>query len=308
MIALAIHGGAGALPRHLYSEEDINAFLKNLEIALEEGHRALRLGGSALDAVTMSVMSLENCELFNSGRGSVMAADESIQMDASIMCGRTSQCGAVTLVETIKNPILAARLVMEKTPHRLLGGPDADAFAREMGLQIEPRDYFVTPGRYEQLLEARKTGTIQLDHDGGETIGGDNSNTVGAVALDQKGNLAAGTSTGGMTNKMPGRVSDSSIIGAGTFADNSTLAFSATGTGDVFIQNVSAFDAHAMMAYGNAYLKEACQSVLKKVELKGGHGGVIALNTAGEIFMGYNSGGMFRASVDHLGQKVVEIF
>jgi beta-aspartyl-peptidase (threonine type) len=301
---MAIHGGAGALSKGRYSAEEVAAFKKGLDEALENGFQVLRRGGSAVDAVTQAVVSLENCPLFNAGRGSVLCADGRVQMDAAVMCGHTGRCGGVSVVETLKNPVLGARLVMEKTAHRLLAGKDADAFGKAMGLETQALDYFLVPRRQEQLVSARKHNSIQLDHDEDD----DDSHTVGAVAMDESGHLAAATSTGGMTNKLPGRVSDSSVIGAGTFAEDSTLAFSATGTGDVFIQNVSGFDAHALMSYGKFSLKEACKKVLEKVHARGGYGGVIAISREGEIFMGFNSGGMFRASLDETGRKEIELF
>lgn len=306
MIALAIHGGAGAISRDLYSEEEIKEYKEALFHGLRSGYSLLEKGGSAVDVVSQAVKILEDFPIFNAGRGSVLAADGRIQMDASIMCGKTFRCGAVTLVEKVKNPIMAARLVMERTPHRILGGADADRFAFENGLEMEEADYFKTEHRAEQLKEAQERGMIQLDHDPGD--GGDNSNTVGAVALDAKGNLAAATSTGGLTNKMPGRVSDSSIIGSGTYANNDTLAISATGTGDVFIQNVSCYDAHALMAYGKVPLAEACDQILSRVHLRDGRGGVIALTRSGEVFMGFNSGGMFRGFKASDGREEVGIF
>lgn len=302
MIALVIHGGAGAISSDLYSEEELKEYKNTLSRSLQSSYSLLEKGATAIDAVSQAVRILEDCPMFNSGRGSVLCSDGRVQMDASIMCGKTLNCGAVTLVEEVKNPIMAARLVMERTPHRMLGSKDADQFARENGLDMATQDYFKTRRRVDQLIEAQKHGEIKLDHDG------DDSHTVGAVALDAKGNLAAATSTGGLTNKMPGRVSDSSIIGAGTFAHNETLAISATGTGDVFIQNVSCYDAHALMAYGKANLSEACSQILAKVHLRDGTGGVIAVTRAGEVFMGFNSGGMFRGAKTSQGREEVEIF
>jgi L-asparaginase / beta-aspartyl-peptidase len=303
LITLAIHGGAGALPKNLYSENEIQSYQSALKESLEAGYSILSQGGSAIDAVVKAVELMEDCPLFNSGRGSVLTSDGRVQMDATLMCGQTTSSGSVTLVESIKNPIKAARLVMKKTPHRLLGGADAEKFAKENGLEIRPKEYFITPKRVEQLHLAQTKGQILLDHDST-----DNSNTVGAVALDLKGDLAAATSTGGLTNKYPGRVSDSSIVGAGTYANNETLCISATGTGDVFIQNVSCFDAHALMAYKGFDLTESCNEVLKKLASRGGNGGVIALDKKGDYFLGFNSGGMFRALKSSTGIEIVEIF
>lgn len=302
MITLLIHGGAGAMSPQLYSEIEIEEFKEALLMSLDIGFALLSKKETALDVVATVVASLEDCPLFNAGRGSVLASNEKIQMDASIMCGLTQQFGAVTLVEKVKNPIRAAKLVLEKTPHRILGGADADFFASRSGLEIMDPSYFLTPKRKEQLEQAKEKGKIQLDHDG------DASNTVGAVALDAFGNLAAATSTGGLTNKMPGRISDSCILGAGTYANNSTLALSATGMGDVFIQNVSGFDAHAMMLYKKYDLARSCQTVLDKVKQSGGNGGLIAVSSAAQIFIGFNSGGMFRAMKSADGRFDISIF
>ncbi len=302
MYTIIIHGGAGAISPDRYTPAEIKAFETGLNESLNAGYKILADGGTALDAVSAAVISLENSPLFNAGRGSVLCADGRIQMDAGLMCGKSHSCGAVTLVERIKNPIVAARQVMEKTRHRLLGGRDAEAFAAEQGLELMDPEYFHTELRAKQLTQAQKQGLVLLDHDN------DDSNTVGAVALDQFGNIAAATSTGGMTNKLPGRVSDTSIIGAGTFADNNTLAFSATGTGDVFIQNVSAHDAHARIAYKGESLTQACDAVLADVLTRGGEGGVIALNSKGETYLGFNSAGMFRALKSDTGETLIKIF
>lgn len=302
MLSLVIHGGAGVLPANVYTSEEIGEYKACLKESLRLGFSVLKDKGSAMDAVVAAVQVLEDSPLFNAGRGSVLNSAGDIQMDASIMCGATGRCGGVTLVEHIKNPILAAKMVMTKTPHRLLGGRDLEALAQKHQLEFEQKNYFKTERRAAQLREAQLEGSILLDHDNG-----DNSNTVGAVALDHLGNLAAGTSTGGMTNKFPGRISDSSIIGAGTYANNETLAVSGTGTGDVFIQNVSCFDAHALMLYSNLSLTESCNKVLEKLRKAGGHGGLIALNTRGEAFLGFNTGGMFRGLIQDNGRLEVSI-
>lgn len=301
MLSLVIHGGAGSVHPGLYSEDEIKSYEIALQKVLDIGFRVLEQKGSAIDAVTAAVCELEDVPLFNAGRGSVLCADGRIQMDAAIMCGESEGCGGVTLVESIQNPILAARLVMEKTPHRLFGGKDAELLAQKYDLAMKPFDYFCTEKRAEQLKDAQKRNSIELDHDG-------DSHTVGAVAVDINGNVAAATSTGGMTNKKPGRVSDTSIVGAGTYANNKSLAISCTGTGDVFIQNVSSFDAHALIHYKGMDLDSACQVVLDKVKEKGGNGGLIAVNSQGQHFMGFNSGGMFRGVRNSNGQNSYAIF
>tara|TARA_Y100001935_G_scaffold255605_1_gene269897 strand:- start:4583 stop:5494 length:912 start_codon:yes stop_codon:yes gene_type:complete len=303
LFKLLIHGGAGAVRRDHYSNQEISEYKKSLKEVLDFGVEQLAHEQSAEDVVVKVVSLLEDNPLFNSGRGSVLTSDGRVQMDAAVMCGQDGSCGAVTLAESIKNPVQMAQWVMRKTPHRLLGGRDVDLLAKAQGFQMEDVDYFVTEKRREQLAAAKAKGAIQLDHDSE-----DHSQTVGAVALDVFGNVAAATSTGGLTNKMPGRVSDSAIVGAGTFADNQSLAFSATGTGDVFIQNMSGFDAHALMVYSKKSLSEACDEVLEKVKVRGGRGGVIALRANGESYMAFNSLGMFRGQMDSEMKWEVAIF
>lgn len=302
MYAMAIHGGAGAARPENYTQDEIQEYEKALGEALSRGYDLLKKGAPALDAVTQAVIYLEDCPLFNAGRGSVFHSDGGIQMDASIMCGKTHKSGAVTLIERIKNPVLAARLVMEQTPHRLLGGRDAEEFALKNKLELMGREYFRIEKRQAQLIKAKKENALRLDHTE------DESNTVGAVALDSSGNLAAATSTGGMTNKMPGRVSDTSIIGAGTYASNETLAISATGTGDFFIQNVSCFEAHALVRYSKYPLQKACREALETLKSSGGEGGVIALNREGDVVMDFNTSGMFRAYCTSDGREHIGIF
>ncbi len=300
MITLVLHGGAGAIkdddPLHQQYEKSLSEYI-------DKGFKWLESGRTAVEVVTEVVRLLEDDPLFNAGRGSVLCSDGRVQMDAAIMCGKTEACGAVTLIEQIKNPILAAKSIMEKSDHyNILGGKDAEIFAKNVGLELVDNSYFVTERMVEHLRMAKAEGLVLLDHDS------DNSHTVGAVALDSDGNLAAATSTGGLTNKRPGRVSDSSIIGAGTYANNKTLAISATGTGSVFVQNVSGFDAHALIKYGKLSLENACSEVLKKVKEKGGTGGVIAVDPSGTAFMGFNSSGMFRAMRNSKNKKRVQIF
>ena len=299
--SLAIHGGAGVIRKELYSGSELKAYRNALKEVVEIGGRILNKGGSAQEAVVACVMKLEDLPMFNAGKGSVFASDGSIEMDACLMCGKTLNAGGVTKVTVIKNPILAAKLVMEKTNHRLIAGKSIEELAREYGLQTEPKEYFITQKRYEQFVKAKQVGKMSLDH-------GSDSNTVGAVALDTNSNLAAATSTGGMTLKMGGRVSDTSILGAGNYANNETLAISATGTGDEFIRHVSCYDVHAQIIYGNISLEDALRSALDKVKSTGGEGGFIAINKEGDIFMPFNSGGMFRGSMTSEGTVSVGIF
>jgi L-asparaginase / beta-aspartyl-peptidase len=308
MFTIAIHGGAGVIRRDRYSEAELAEYEASLRACLAAGARILQAGGKALDAVTESVRALEDCPLFNAGRGSVLSADEKVQMDASLMCGATGNGGGITLVERIRNPILAARAVMEKTPHTLLGGPDAEKWAQAQGLAMADPAYFVVPKRLEQLREAKEKKKIELDHSGGGPTEIPDSNTVGAVALDSRGNLAAATSTGGLTNKLSGRISDSSILGAGTFASNATLAISGTGTGDIFIRNVLCHDVHALMLYRQSGLEAACREALEKLAAAGGEGGLIALTRSGELCLPFNTPGMFRAFQREGGAVQVGIF
>jgi beta-aspartyl-peptidase (threonine type) len=250
---------------------------------------------SALDVVTEAVRLLEECPLFNAGIGSVFTRDETHELDACVMDGITLKAGAVAGVSHLRNPVLAARLVMENSPHVLLTGAGAEQFAVAHGMESVSPDLFSTPERYQQLLDARSEGITQLDHtaplDENTKMG-----TVGAVALDKAGNLAAATSTGGMTNKLPGRVGDSPLPGAGCYANNATAAVSCTGTGEVFIRALAAYDITALMDYGGLSLAEACERVvMEKLPALGGVGGLIAVDHEGNVALPFNSEGMYRA-------------
>jgi beta-aspartyl-peptidase (threonine type) len=255
----------------------------------------LEAGESALDVVTEAVRLLEECPLFNAGIGSVFTRDETHELDACVMDGVTLKAGAVAGVSRLRNPVLAARLVMEESPHVLLTGSGAEAFAFGHGMEPVSPDLFSTDARFQQLLEARSAGMTQLDHAAplDETI---KMGTVGAVALDKAGNLAAATSTGGMTNKLPGRVGDSPLPGAGCYANNATAAVSCTGTGEVFIRALAAYDITALMDYGGLSLSEACERVvMEKLPALGGVGGLIAVDREGNVALPFNSEGMYRA-------------
>lgn len=286
--SIAIHGGAGLLNPSEYSNEKLNLYFENLKDSLLAGNDILKRGGSSLDAVISSIKVMENCPLFNAGRGGVFAENGLVELDASIMEGRSLRAGAVTCVHKIKNPIVAAKEVMEFSPHVILSGNGAELFAFKRGLEILPNEYFQTPERLTQLQNAKKRNKITLDHSFG---------TVGAVAIDQKGNLTAGTSTGGLTNKYYGRVSDTSIIGAGNYANNKTCAISGTGTGDPFIRTVLAYDFSCLMEYRNYSLEKAGKIVLNKLKEIGGHGGIIAIDKDGNVHMDFNSTGMFRGYI-----------
>ncbi|EQA1690771.1 beta-aspartyl-peptidase [Enterobacter hormaechei] len=290
---IAIHGGAGAITRAQLSPEQEKRYIDALNAIVETGQRMLEAGDSALDVVTEAVRLLEECPLFNAGIGSVFTRDETHELDACVMDGVTLKAGAVAGVSRLRNPVLAARLVMEQSPHVLLAGAGAEKFAVEHGMDTVSPELFSTEERYRQLLEARTAGMTQLDHaaplDERSKMG-----TVGAVALDKAGNLAAATSTGGMTNKLPGRVGDSPLPGAGCYANNATAAVSCTG--EVFIRALAAYDITALMDYGGLSLSEACERVvMEKLPALGGIGGLIAVDREGNVALPFNSEGMYRA-------------
>ena len=288
-IILAVHGGAGTISRSLMTSEKEKAYKSALDDALKAGFLLLKDGASALDAVQAAVMSLEDCPLFNAGKGSVFTHDGMHEMDAAIMEGKHLKAGAVAGVSNIKNPVLLARNVMDKSEFVLLSGKGAEDFALLHAIPIEESEYFFDQFRYDQLLESHRSGKTQLDHSD-KKFG-----TVGAVALDKQGNLAAATSTGGMTNKRFSRIGDSPIIGAGTYANNQTCAISCTGHGEFFIRSVVAYDVSCLMEYKRLSLEEACNLVVnKKLKEMGGEGGLIALDHQGNVCLLFNSEGMYR--------------
>ncbi len=291
---IAIHGGAGTILRSSMSPEREQQYTDALREALHAGYDILNQGGSAIDAVETAVRHLEDCPLFNAGKGAVYNNKGLHEMDASIMWGRDISAGAVSLIRNVKNPVSLARAVMQKSEHVFLCGAGAEEFARSVDLPFEPDAYFDSPFRFEQWQEAQKTDGTFLDHN----IKGDEKKfgTVGAVALDINGDLCAATSTGGMTNKKFGRVGDSPIIGAGTYANNKTCAISCTGHGELFIRSVVAYDISCLMEYKNLSLAEACHEVvMKKLVAIQGEGGLIAIDHLGNIEMPFNSEGMYRA-------------
>ena len=298
--ALALHGGAGTISPALMTPEKEHAYQQALRDALRAGYAVLRQGGAALDAVEQAVRRLEDHPLFNAGRGAVFTHEGHHEMDAAIMDGRTRAAGAVAGIRTVQNPIRAARLVMERTDHVLLAWPGNDELAREHGLPTQPAEYFFTQHRYDQLQEALQEGRMRLDHSQAlPTIDEDpkkKMGTVGAVALDQHGHLAAATSTGGMTNKRYSRIGDSPIIGSGTFADDRTCAISCTGHGEFFLRAVVAHDISCLMEYRGLSLAEACRVVVHdKLAPIGGEGGLVAVDAAGNVALPFNSEGMYRA-------------
>lgn len=321
-IALAIHGGAGTILRSLMTDELEAEYRAGLQKSLEAGWKILSANGSALDAVEAAVVELENFPLFNAGKGAVFTHEGKNEMDASIMNGENLRAGAVAFVKNVKNPIKLARLVMEKTEHILLGGAGANQFAVEMKVETESDEYFFTDFRYEQLEKARAEGVVELDHtaEEAEIIKDEIDNldlktqtskpigTVGAVACDSSGNTASATSTGGMTNKKFGRIGDTPLIGAGTFADNKSCAVSCTGHGEFFMLASTAFDVSARMKYKNLNLENAAKESINYLTEIGGEGGLIAVDAQGNIALEFNSEGMYRGFVTENGEMKIEIY
>jgi beta-aspartyl-peptidase (threonine type) len=314
-MTLAIHGGAGTILKSAMTPELEAEYRGGLEAALNAGWAVLDRGGSALDAVEEAVGSLEDFPLFNAGRGSVFNHEGKNEMDAAIMDGTSLKAGAVAFVRNVKNPIKLARLVMEKTEHVLFAGDGAIQFAEEMGVELKDNTYFFTEYRWQQLEDSIATGRVQLDHSQAETRpvgsvprGQETSlGTVGAVACDANGKLAAATSTGGMTNKKFGRVGDTPIIGSGTYADD-TCAVSCTGHGEYFMLGVTAYDIAARMKYKGLSLESAAAETVDRLTAIGGEGGLIAVDTQGNAVLPFNSEGMYRGFVSEQGDFRVEIY
>jgi beta-aspartyl-peptidase (threonine type) len=300
MFAIAIHGGAGTLSGSETSAAHEQAYLNGLAAALDSGYAVLESGGASLDAAIAAVCVLEDDPLFNAGRGAVLTRDGAAELDASVMEGRTLKAGAVTGLKHVKNPITLARRVMDYSPHVMLVGAGAEEFARLQGVELVSNEYFRTPVRQQQLH--RLLGGMAEKENDLIAFG-----TVGAVALDDHGNVAAATSTGGMTGKRWGRVGDSPIIGAGTYASNASCAVSATGHGEYFIRSVLAHDICAQVEYLKLPLAQAVRNVLGKMKALGGNGGVIAVDPRGEIVLDFNSEGMFRGQRTSAGKKEVAI-
>ncbi|WAC75494.1 isoaspartyl peptidase/L-asparaginase [Roseateles sp. SL47] len=300
---LAIHGGAGTLRRAAMSAEAEALYRKALSLILEDGARRLEAGENALEVVVEAVRQLEECELFNAGKGAVYTADERHELDASVMDGRDRRAGAVAGVTRLRNPVLAAREVMAHSGHVLMIGRAAEHFALGQGVEMVAPEWFGTPQRLQQLRHAQEAALGQvLDHDGQAAAGPLDEKTkfgtVGAVALDAHGHLAAATSTGGMTNKRPGRVGDSPIPGAGCYADDRSVAVSCTGTGESFIRAVAAHEVAALVRIGGLSLEDACRRVLfEELPQVGGDGGLIAVDRHGHVHLGFNTEGMYRGSV-----------
>jgi L-asparaginase / beta-aspartyl-peptidase len=299
---LVIHGGAGNITRANLPAETAAQFEAKLTEVLRHGDSILKAGGSCLDAVESCVGMMEDCPLFNAGKGAVYNAEGKNELDAAIMDGKTGMAGAVAGVTNIRNPIIAARAVMEKSEHVMLTGKGAESFAAEQGLIIVSPDYFFTQSRWDAYLKAKANADSLSAMD-------KKHGTVGCVALDKYGNLAAATSTGGMTLKKYGRVGDTPIIGAGTYADNNTCAVSATGHGEFFIRNVVAYDISALMKYKELSLSEAANEVIMiKLKNMAGDGGIIAVDKNGNIAMPFNTTGMFRGFIKSDGEIKVAMF
>jgi len=331
-LGFVIHGGAGVIKKGSLTPEKEAEYRKKLEEAVLAGYRALQEGKSSLDAVEIAINILEDSPLFNAGKGAVFTADGKNELDSSIMNGKTLGAGAVAGLRHIKNPITLARAVMEKSPHVMMVGDGAEKFAKEQNIQLVDEKYFFTQERWDALQKILKEEK-EAEKNKNEKVKSQNLvdeflmknptyaamtetqrlpenrfGTVGAIALDKDGNLAAGTSTGGMTNKKFGRVGDAPIIGAGTYANNNTCAISATGWGEFFIRVGVARDISALMEYRALPVQQAADMTMKKVQDLGGDGGVIAIDKFGNIGISFNSEGMYRAYINSDGKPVVEIY
>ena len=317
-IVLVIHGGAGTILKSQMTTEKEKAYTNALNEALQKGYTILNNGGTSVDAVEAAIKVLEDNPLFNAGKGAVFTNEGKNELDASIMDGKTLAAGAVAGITTVKNPVSAARAVMEKSNHVMMAGAGADKFAKQAGLQIVDPSYFYTEERWKALQEVKKEDSLkmELDHSGKKTSGvfehvnkDSKFGTVGAVALDQYGNLAAATSTGGMTNKRFGRVGDSPVIGAGTYANNGTCAISCTGWGEFYIRLVMAKTVSDMMEFGKMSLQSAAtEMIMKRLPALGGDGGLIGVDKKGNIAMLFNTEGMYRGYIKVDGKPATMIY
>jgi beta-aspartyl-peptidase (threonine type) len=306
-ITIVVHGGAG--PDSEFIKKNMEGYKQGLQEAADTGYRILEEGGSAMDAVEAAVNYLEDNELFNAGRGSALNEKAEVEMDASIMDGKSMKSGAVAIVKNVKNPVTLARAIMEKTKHIYIGDMGALEYAQKIGLRLMPEAYFITNHAYEQYIAATEEEENTIQQAGEYQVRRKTHGTVGAVAVDKEGNVAAATSTGGTENKVPGRIGDSSIIGIGSYANNKTCAVSSTGDGEVLIQNVAAFHVSAIMQYKGLDLKEACNYLIKE-ELKDTKGdmGIIAVDPAGNFCFEFNSARMHRAWRTSDGEQGVGIY
>lgn len=305
--ALVIHGGAGGVNRKNHSPEQQEAYAQKLQEALNAGYAILEKGGISLDAVQAAINVMEDSPLFNAGKGAVYNSEGKQEMDAAIMDGQNLNSGAVAGVNHIKNPILAARVVMDSSKHVLLSGVRAEIMAKSNGVEMVDESYFYTEKRLNQLRKIQGTSETRLDHS--ELIDDHKFGTVGAVAIDKNGNIAAGTSTGGMTNKKYGRIGDSPIIGAGTYANNLTCGISATGTGEYFMKTVAAHEVSNLIQYKGLSAKEALHEVMfNQIGKLGGQGGMILIDKNGNVSWDFNSDGMFRGYKKSSGENIIEMF
>jgi beta-aspartyl-peptidase (threonine type) len=307
--AVVIHGGAGNIAKESLSPEQIEEYNMKLAEALNAAEEILKTGGTSLDAVEAATRILEDSHLFNAGKGAVFNIDGKNELDASIMCGLTHNAGAVAGITTVKNPITAARMVMENSPHVLLTGKGAETFAYEHGLEIVDPGYFFDQRRWNQYREFIRNNVNKSRSDSGLKDDNIKMGTVGAVALDTHGNIAAATSTGGMVGKRYGRIGDSPIIGAGTYASNDACGVSATGHGEYFIRNLVAYDIAARMLYNGQTLKDAAfHNIMEKLIDQGANGGIIAIDKDANVVMEFNTTAMFRGFAKSTGEKGVWIF
>ena len=312
--SIVIHGGAGTILKAHMTPELEAAYRQKLEEAIRTGHSILKGGGSSLDAVQKAINILEDAPLFNAGKGAVFTSEGTNEHDASIMDGRTLNAGASAGTSSVKNPINLARAIMEASPHVMLSGKGAEQFAKEQGLELVDPGYFYTENRFKSLQKIKENEQSELDQNkkishNDRYFHDSKFGTVGCVALDRHGNLASGTSTGGMTNKRWGRIGDSPIIGAGTYSNNNTCAVSSTGWGEFFIRGVVAYDISALMEYKGLTLEEAAREVVQnKLNAMGGSGGIIALDRQGHMVMEFNTPGMFRASMNDKEELYIGIY
>lgn len=310
-LALVIHGGAGTIKKENMTPEMEAAYTEKLQEALDAGYKVLENGGNSVEAVKSAINIMEDSPLFNAGKGAVFNSIGKHELDASIMEGNTLNAGAIAGVTRIKNPINAAILVKDSTRHVMLSGSGAEKFAAQFDITFVEESYFDTEKRLQQLQNAQKKEKVSLDHSSllnKELIDDHKYGTVGCVALDKNGNLAAGTSTGGMTNKKFGRIGDSPIIGAGNYANNKTCGVSCTGTGEYFIRTLAAHEASNLMQYKNLTVGDALEEVIDQIETLGGDGGMIALDKNGNVGWDFNTAGMYRGYKKSSGENVIEIY
>lgn len=310
---IVIHGGAGGIKREYFNKEQQEAYTQKLEEALDAGYTILENGGISLDAIQAAINVMEDSPLFNAGKGAVYNSEGNQEMDAAIMDGETLNAGAIAGVNHIKNPILAARIVMDSSKHVMLSGKGAEIMAKSYGIEMVDSSYFFTKKRLNQLRKIQEKEEIQLDHTAflikNELIDDHKFGTVGAVAIDKNRNIAAGTSTGGMTNKKYGRIGDVPIIGAGTYANNLTCGISATGTGEYFMRTVAAHEVSSLIQYKGMTAKEALNEVLfNQIGPLGGEGGMILMDKNGDVSWDFNSTGMFRGYKKSDGDTKIEMF